>query len=97
MELQSFVREIYFYFDPMGGTWILKVGVRGNAYLDVDSSASFEEQLWDARECVETILAFYGISAYSIVQRGQTWIVKPVDNVELAIDEDDEDDFVWLQ
>lgn len=101
MELVSFVREILFYFDPMGGFWWLEDNAFGSDCLDVDSSGSFEEQLWDAREYVEAILVLRGIKAYSVVQRGQAWIVTPVENVELARDDsddsDDSDDFVWLQ
>ena len=100
MESISFVREILFYFDPMGGFWILKDnGYLDCEYLDVDSSASFEEQYYDALETVGVIMQERGIQAFGITCNGQAWFVNPlcVVGLDCENDSDYDDDFIWLQ
>ena len=97
----GFKRFIAFYVDPMSGYWLLEDNSYVDSeYLDVDTSACFEDQYWDACEIVGVIMQERGIEAFSISQCGQAWIVTPVENVELVRDDsenDDDDDFVWLQ
>ena len=97
----GFVREILFYFDPMDGLWILKDnGYLDVEYLDVDQSACFEEQYWDACEIVAVIMQERGIEAFDITKNGQVWCVNPLCVVGLEVDDsesDDDEDFVWLQ
>ena len=94
-------REIAFYFDPNSGFWWLE----DNAFmdcdcLDVDSSASFDEQYREALDLAGCILKLRGIQAYTVTNQGQLWVVRPISNVALVSDDSDDsddDDFVWLQ
>jgi len=74
----SFVREIYFYFEPGFDCWLLC----DNAYvdseaIDVDSSADFEGQFADACEIVGVIMQERGIEAFVITNIGDAWKVEP--------------------
>ena len=91
-------REIAFYFDPMSGFWWLE----DNAFmdcdcLDVDTSASWEEQYFEALELAGCILKLRGIDSFEISQSGQLWVVRPISNVALISNDSDDDDFIWLQ
>lgn len=95
----GFVREILFYFDPMDGLWILKDNAYLDVdYLDVDQSACFEEQYFDAYEYVAVIMQERGIDEFYITRNGQAWFVHPLCVVGLDCDDsENDDDFVWLQ
>jgi hypothetical protein len=91
-------REIAFYFDPNSGFWWLEDNACMDCdCLDVDDSASFDEQYREALELVGCILKLRGIDSFEISQSGQLWVVRPVSNVALVGDDSDDDDFIWLQ
>ena len=75
----SFVREIYFYFEPGFDSWLLcDNGYVDSETLDVDMSSDFEGQFSDACEIVGVIMQERGIEAFTIEHAGDCWKVGPL-------------------